>query len=275
MEKVLGKCIRFFKEEYSRDLSVYDHDFFRKTLEGRINSTSCKSAQEYNSYLLDTPAEHEILIRQMSNSYSEFFRNGLTFSFLEQAIIPKLFEKHNRKASGDIRIWSAGCASGQEPYSLAMLFEDYKASRQTKSTYRFFATDNSSDQIEAAKMGIFSSDNIKNVKFKFINEFFSKIGDKYAVNDKIKSRIDFSVFNLLDEVSSAPPASVYGDFDLVMCSNVLFYYKSSYQKFIIEKLNRVLKPGGIFITSEAEVHLFDSASGFTRFASPAPIFIKN
>jgi len=271
----LESCVRFFKEKYSYDLSVYDHDFFKKTLECRIKSTACKSGQEYSSYLLVTPAEPEIFIRQMSNSYSEFFRNSLTFSFLEQAIIPKLFEEHNKKASGDIRIWSAGCASGQEPYSLAMLFEDYAESHAAKSSFRLFATDKSSIQIEAAKMGLFVSDNIRNVKFKFINEYFSKIGDKYAVADRIKSRIDFSVFSLLDEVRSAPPASVYGDFDLIMCSNLLFYYKPGYQKLIIEKLYHVLKPGGLFITSEAEVHLLDSVSGFRRYASPAPIFIKN
>lgn len=275
MQKEIRKHIRLLKEQYALDVSIYDHSFLEKAFQNRMNATFCENLDFYFEYLGKTSDEPFHLFGQLSNSYSEFFRNPLTFSVLEQLIIPGLFERQSKKLSGEIRIWSAGCASGQEPYSLAMLLNDFKNTRFASVTFRIFATDNSVKELELARHGVFDLKSVKNTKLEYIEKYFRHQGESYQLESKLMEQLDFSVYDLLDKDLSSPPASIYGDFDLIMCSNVLFYYEPEYQQIILQKIYRSLKPGGFFITGEAEIQIVKSFKGFRQFLIPTAIFVKN
>jgi len=270
MIKEIEKHIQLLKEQYALDVSIYDHSYLEKAFQSRLNSTFCENLEFYFQYLGNTSDEPSHLLGQLSNSYSEFFRNPLTFSLLEQAILPRLF---NLKET-EIRIWSAACASGQEAYSLAILLNDYKEKNKTSIGFRILATDSSKSELELARKGVFDLKTLKNTPIGFIEKYFSRTGDTFQSNQSIKEQLDFSYYDLLSKDSSSPPSGIYGDYDLIMCCNVLFYYESEYQQIILNKIHRSLKPGGFFITGEAETHLVKAFGGFRPFAAPSAIFVK-
>jgi len=269
------KYFRVMLEEYGIDISAYDQSYLKKAIQTRMNATYCPTHTNYYSLLSEVPSESALLLLELGNSYSEFFRNSLTFTYLEQSVLPKIINDSEKSKSAEIRIWSAGCASGQEPYSLAILLDHLKNTHHTNSGYLIFATDNSEKELELARKGVFDFRSVKNTRLELVEKYFRKNGDVFSLDNNIKNQVDFSLYDLLDNDSSSPPASIYGDFDLIMCCNVLFYYEPEYQQMILHKIYRSLKNGGFFITGEAEAHLINSWGGFRQYATPTAIFVKN
>lgn len=263
-----------FQTRYNHDISVYDDTFLQNIINDRRRELGMVTDREYLNYLESRTEEAAVFRSRLTNSYSEFFRNPLTFAYLEQVVLPQLIEKKRIRKENEIRIWSAGSASGQEPYSLAILFDDFKCSRSSDFCYRIFATDNSVDELNIARKGVFGFQTVKNTKLKFAEKYFGRSGDEYVMDETLKKQVDFSEYDLLDKDSSSPPSGIYGDFDLIMCCNVLFYYQPEVQQMILRKFHRSLKQGGIFITGEAETHLVSSSGCFRQYAAPAAIFVK-
>jgi len=275
MANEIGKYIQLIQEQYALDISMYDRSFLEKSIQSRISSIMCGNFDAYLDYLSRVPDESTQLINQLKNSYSEFFRNPLTFSILEYVILPKIFNEKLKQNGHEIRVWSAGCASGQEAYSLAMLLDGFKNTHFTKTSFRIFATDNSVKELDLARKAVFDFKTVKNTRLEFAERYFSHNGEAYQLNKMLKEQVDFSEYDLLDKDSSSPPVSIYGDFDLIMCSNVLFYYQPEYQQIILRKIYRSLKPGGFFITGEAEKQIVNLFNGFRPFLVPSAIFVKN
>lgn len=263
------------KEKFGSDLSVYDQNYLRKTIETRMNALRCATDEKYFTLVSEYPDEFAHLIHELGNSYSEFFRNSLTFSLIEQLVIPKLSDFQLKKNRDEIRIWSAGCASGQEPYSLAMLFDNYSKAHKFSANYRIFATDISENELFKARKGVYDFNALRNIRLGFSETYFKRKGDTYILDSAIKEKVDFSVYDLLDKKSSSPSSAIYGDFDVIMCSNVMFYYEPEYQQLILEKFYRSLKPGGFFITGEAETHIVKTLGSFKQYGMPAPVFVKS
>ena len=256
------------------DLSVYDTTFLEKIISSRMEFTDCKTADDYLCLLGNHSDELTGLLHQLNNSYSEFFRNPITFSFLEQIIFPQIINSAVKNHTGEMRIWSAGCAAGQEPYSLAILLNDYKNKHQANLSYRIFATDNSVETLEYAGKGIFDLKTIKNTRLEFAEKYFRQNGENFTLSPKLKEQVDFSYYDLLDKDSSSPSSAIFGDFDIVMCCNVLFYYQAEVRQMILQKFLRSLKPGGFLITGEAETGIVESFAGFRKYMSPTAIFVK-
>jgi chemotaxis methyl-accepting protein methylase len=235
---------------------------------------SIKTTEDYLVYLDGNQAESVMLLESLSNFYSEFFRNPLTFLMLEQIILPKIYNDKSAGRKGEVRIWSAGCAAGQEPYSIAILAKEIEEKCQDKADIRIFATDKSEKELQTARKGIYHERSLHNTRFGFVSKHFSNSGEFYSINSSIKDLVEFSVFDMLDEDAGSPPSSVYGDFDIVMCSNVLFYYKREIQKFILDRISDSLVKGGFLITGEAEVAIIKSFRHFKQYDAPSAVFIK-
>jgi chemotaxis methyl-accepting protein methylase len=164
-----------------------------------------------------------------------------------------LFQTISNKKSKEIRIWSAACAGGQESYSLSMLLHEMSHFNDNQLNYRIFATDQNKQQIEDASIGLFAFSNIQNVTVKRLHNWFKKINnDSYQINHEIKTAIEFSEFDLFNEHLSCPPSSIFGEFDIVFCANLLFYYNRNFQLIILNKVNKSLKKGGYLIVGEVE-----------------------
>ena len=211
-----------------------------------------KDEDEYIRYFSENETEIQIIKNLFSISYSEFFRNPLTFSVLEKIILPELVLKMKNSGKKELRLWSAACSSGQEVYSLTMLLEEIKNNENKKIRYRIFATDMNADLIERARTGNYNQQKMSLLTLKRVKDWFIFNGDSYSVKPELKTNIDFSVFNLLNEDFIFPPTSIYGDFDIVMCSNILFYFNPLHRKMIIDKIAGCLSANGFFITGETE-----------------------
>ena len=274
MNNALNYLNHQINELYHLDLSVYDELFLDKTLKGRKEATGAATYEAYVAHLLEDPVELSRLTESLTNCYSEFFRNPLTFALLEQFVIPNLFSTKEQNHGRELRIWSAGCSAGQEPYSVAILADDYRRFSGTRTGFTIFATDYSERILEIARRGIYDESALKNTRLTYINRYFHKQQEHYRIIPDIMEQVDFSCYDLLAPGSGSPPASIYGDFDLVLCSNVLYYYSPEIKKRMLEKIVGSLNPGGFLVTSEAEKPIIKQARGFRQFAPPAPIFVK-
>jgi len=208
MNPELEKIIWLLNLKYQTDISVYDRNFLHKALEKRLILTSCVSAQEYSRYLSDNVKEAEEFFESLSIIYSEFFRNNLTFSILEQHILPRLIADKEKTGNTDIRVWSAGCAEGQEAYSIAILLNEIFNSSLKHFHYLIFATDKSLQVLKKAEKGIFDEIAVKNIPVKFLNKYFTNSNGKYTITDVIRHHIDFSHYNMLNKQTLSPPAGI-------------------------------------------------------------------
>jgi chemotaxis methyl-accepting protein methylase len=250
MNEKINHISKLLFQSYGFEVSKYDVSFLNRSFRRRIAENHCKTAEEYYAILEQNYNEGELLIKYLHNSYSEFFRNALTFSVLERIILPSLILKKNINNSKEIRIWSAACAGGQEAYSLAMLMEELKHGENLN--YRIFATDQSESQVNEAQKGVYSVASLNNLNMIRVKQWFLKHGDTYTVKPELTKHLDFSVFDLFSEHLGAPPASIFGDFDLVVCANLLFYYNAESQKIIIQKTGNCLSDIGYLVVGETE-----------------------
>jgi chemotaxis methyl-accepting protein methylase len=252
MEKSNRQITEFLKQSYGIDVSKYDDSFLNRSLQKSRIETQTSSEKVYSTVLEKNEIEGKAFLESLNISYTEFFRNPLTFAVLERIILPSVALKKGKSKQKEIRVWSAACAAGQEVYSLAILLEELINDGKDNLNYRIFGTDLKNSQVKEAQKGRYVAANLNNLNLKRVNQWFTKKGDTYIVNQELKRNIDFSVFDLFNEQLGCPPASIFGDFDLVICANLLFYYKPEYQKNILEKMGNCIAKDGYLITGETE-----------------------
>ncbi len=274
MKDKMNKIIEIIHRKHSIDVSKYNKTFLLNSLQHRIDETHCTSTEEYIYLMENNSKEAKLFIDVLHVNYSEFFRNPLTFSVLERIILPSIIMKKRNAGQKEIRIWSAACAAGQEVYSLAILMEELKNNHPKKIKYRIFATDQSESQINIARSGQFEAVDVKNVSMKRASEWFLKQGDSYVVKPVLKENIVFSVFDLFNKHLSSPPESIFGEFDLVICSNLLFYYNQENREIILDKANNCLAGDGLLVTGETEREIFMNYN-YKEVYPQSAIFKKN
>ena len=256
------------------DISKYDISFLKKSVQKRMAETCSGSVVEYNALLGQNYGERRAFIDSLQISYSEFFRNPLTFAVLERIILPALVLKKKKANGKEIRIWSAACAEGQEAYSLAILLEELKNGDMDQFSYRIFATDQSDAQVNEASKGQYSSAALNNVSLKRAGEWFTSQGDIYTVKPGLQKNIEFSTFDLFNEEFSCPPSSIFGSFDLVVCANLLFYYTDEHRKLLLAKTGNCLADGGYLFTGETERNIVMRCN-YQEVYPQAAIFKRN
>ncbi len=263
----------FLSQLYGPDILRYDETFVMNSIQNRMAGTNCLSVETYIKLLRQDTGEQAIFSGSLQNSYSEFFRNSLTFTVLEKIILPSIVMKKGHTQKKVVRLWSAACATGQEAFSLAMLMEEIRPAIGEKFQYMLFASDRDESSVKQAQQGKFSSDALNNVTFRRLHRWFSLNCKSYTVNAGLINNIQFSVYDLLDERWTSPPAGIYGGFDLIMCSNLLFYYNEKFRKTILGKLSNCLAEGGYLITGEAERDIL-MQSGYLEVYPQSCVFIK-
>lgn len=259
---------------HGRDMGRYDEAFLARTVAKRMELTARMTFADYCGYLSESPSEADKLVRSLSITFSEFFRNPLTFALLEQLVLPKLVAEKRNTGGAEIRVWSAGCAGGQEAFSLAILLEELTTARENGVSFRIFATDISEEAMTTARAGVFEFSAVQQVRLRHLRECFTQEGQTYRIRHRLRDRVDVSSYDLLDERSTSPPAGIYGDFDLVVCSNLLFYYRSEVRQAILAKLHRALAASGYLVTGEAERGMVEQTAGFDAVALPSSVFQK-
>ena len=270
MSDELNKVILILKLEHGMDISKFDDGFLTQTIEKRRVETGLTDLCEYFNVLAIDHQEAEALYNKLHNTFSVFFRETVTFAHLEQNILPGIVS--SKTNGSEIRIWSAGCSSGQEPYSLAILLSDLNEASKEEIKFRICATDICPEVLAEAIEGVYGERAIENVKKRHLDKYFIKNGRNYEIIPELKKNIEFSQYDLLDTSTANPPGSIFGDFDIVMCNNLFMYYKLESRDFIIKKLLNSVSTDGYFVTGEAEKILVQNTINMKSIAMNIPIF---
>lgn len=270
MNDELAKIIQIYKNFYKLDISMFDDKFLKQVMDNRLSIHEINKSEDFLNILMNNPEEADSFYKLFNNNYTEFFRNILTFAHLEQWIIPNLIEKKYGKS--ELRIWSAGCSTGEEAYSIAMILENINLKRKEKVRYRIIATDINESALKEANIGIYNESDISKIRVNDLKEYFFKSGKKYRINEELKKNIIFTRYDLLDNMTSCPQESIFGSFDLVMCCNLLFYYNMDHQKQILEKLVNAMDENGFLVTGETEKRLVSLNKSIYLPVPPSPIF---
>jgi chemotaxis methyl-accepting protein methylase len=270
----VDQIVATLHEAHGLDIARYDPDFLVGVLEKRLAETAGADAAAYARRLQGDAAEAQALLQALQIGYSEFFRSPLVFGVLEQLVLPGLVGVRERTRRSELRIWSAGCAAGQEAWSVAMLLDDLGTATGRDIPYRIFGTDHAADALAAAREGVYPNTEVQNVRLRHLRTCLVDQGETYTIVPRLRQKVSFCLHDLLDENASSPPAAIFGDFDLILCCNLLFYYRAGLRQVILRRLRHSLAPQGYLVTGEAERSLLESDAGFRAVAPPAAVFRK-
>ncbi len=223
----------------------------RSLIEGRMNNYLIKSGfDDYGSYLGalfsdETGQEASKLINLLTTNYSYFMREYDHFKYFDTHILPDL--KSSIK-DNDLRIWSAGCSTGEEPYTLAMLVNDFLGSEKLKWDSRILATDISMKALDTAKTGVYEETSLEKVPTLWKLNYFDRMPDRsWQVKEKLKAEVVFRRFNLMQETF---PFKKH--FHAIFCRNVMIYFDSKAKANLIRKFYESIEPGGYLFIGHSE-----------------------
>lgn len=187
-----------------------------------------------------------LVVDAMTTNETLWFRDAYPFKVMKERVLPELLDK---RPYPNLRIWSAACSSGQEPYSLAMTLDEYERTQLGhKINAKIIATDLSPSMLEVCKQGEYDNLAIaRGLSDERLQRYFSKTAaGRWVINDDIKKRVEFRLLNLLSSYA------VLGQFDVVFCRNVLIYFSAETKKDILTRIHATLKPGGYLFLGASE-----------------------
>ncbi|WP_163100995.1 CheR family methyltransferase [Peribacillus alkalitolerans] len=218
------------------DLNLYKEAQMKRRLTSLYEKKGYGSFRDFLSAIkTDKQMLNEFLDR-MTINVSEFYRNGKRWEVLEEKILPRLLQS-NRK----LKIWSAACSTGEEPYTIAMVLSKFLPLSQIK----ILATDIDDNVIARAKIGVYHERSLNEVPSPIKAKYFDKQGDYYKVKEEIKNTVTFKKHNLL-------ALAFESDYDLIVCRNVLIYFTEEAKEQLYNKFSQALKPEGVFFVGSTE-----------------------
>lgn len=270
MDQKLAELAKVYEQLTHRDIAGLDENFLLQSVLSRLNKVSILDWDEYNEILKSDTNELNALSQELTITTSFFLRDSLTFAALESVILD-LWEQKKGK-NDTIRIWCAGCAAGQEPFSVAIAIHDIQEKCGIKIPYRIFATDISESALETARAAVYDERTLQNVTLRQLNRYFIRDEKRYQLINEIKSQVSFSKQDLLSRDGIVPVESIYGHFDVILCCNLLIYYKPSVQNTIVDMMFNALSGRGVLILGESEHGLLENHPRFRPLTPKTGIF---
>ncbi|HHT9107031.1 MAG TPA: CheR family methyltransferase [Candidatus Wunengus sp. YC63] len=238
-------------EERGFDFRQYNTNMLERRLARRLSTTGAKTYQEYARVLDVDSSEYEKLFDGLTINVSHFFRDPLVFELLYKVVLPEMIAYKAQHGDTYIRTWSAGCAQGEEPYSVAILLTELLGEQLNDYHVTIYATDIDRNALDKAKIGEYQESGVLEVKKGFLDKYFSH-NRSYKIKESIKELVDFSFHDLASEKFIAPPRSVFANFDLILCRNVLIYFTRELQRKVLSNLEAALNKGGYLVLGETE-----------------------
>lgn len=231
--------------EYSDiDFGSYKQGTILRRLHRRMVATDAESLSEYLAYLRQHPEEYRRLVSSFLIKVTEFLRDPELVNLLREQILPKLIEQ-SRSSGNELRVWSAGCATGEEAYSLAILLSEVLGTDIQHFDVRIFATDLDSDAVAFARHGIYPPSALSGLSEDLISRYFNRVGSDYQVKKQARTAV---IFGQHDLGQRAP----FPRIDLVLCRNVLIYFTPELQKRALELFAYSLRDEGFLVLGKAE-----------------------
>ncbi|NQT58460.1 MAG: protein-glutamate O-methyltransferase CheR [Bacteroidetes bacterium] len=274
MKQKIEKILQYVYEQRNYDFRGNHISMLQRRIDIRVHAANTSSYDEYYIYLSANHQELDELLHVLTINVSEFFRDPLVFEYLQSLIFTTMQLKLQQN-DPNVRIWSAGCSTGEEPYTLAIMLREFlKNTINSEVSIDIIGTDIDEEALSHAETGQYREELLKNVKLGLVNEYFTCEKNQYTISDNIKKMVSFSKYDLLDKNSFVPPESVFGDFDIVLCRNVLIYFNQEYQDGIFRKLYRSLHKNRYLVLGESEVPIGEYKDRFRRVNRCCKIYQK-
>jgi len=234
------------------DFNHYRINTLTRRIEARMVKLNVRNCSDYLDYLGSTDGEASGLIDTIAINVSSFFRNPIVFEILQQTIIPKIYAEKSAAEWSDVRVWSAGCATGEEAYSIAILLHKFCKKEKWASNATIFATDIDQTALEKAADGVYARAQFSETKLSVLDDYFQEEAGQYRVSPEITKLVQFSFDDLVSEKTQSPVESIFGSFDIILCRNVMIYFEKELQKIVYQKLISNLAPNGYLILGDSE-----------------------
>lgn len=270
----LKRILNYLNEKRCFDFSGYRTSMVERRARQRFPFTKCRNFSEYFHYLQQNPDELDNLLNVLTINVSRFFRDTLTFEYIFDRILPAVAYQKKEDHDHNLRIWSSGCSMGEEPYSIAILINEFLKKESLDFNINIFATDIDGNILKKAQKATYTFDSIKSTKYRLLKKYFISGKNSFQLLPEIRDMVLFSIYDILDKNSYVPPESIFGDFDMVFCRNVLIYFNMEYQDKIFDKLYRALTDGGYLILGEAEIPSIKYQRYFKRVNECCHIYQK-
>ncbi len=244
-ENALKKIYILLRAQTGHDFSQYKPSTIHRRIERRLAVNQIETMAGYARYLQQTPAEVEALFRDLLIGVTSFFRDPAAFGVLEDRVIPKLFA--DKPPDDMIRVWSPGCATGEEAYSIAILLAERMEALKRRFTVQVFGTDIDSQAIATARAGLYPAGIASDMSPERLARFFTAEADgsAYRIHKNIRDMLVFSEHDVIKD----PP---FSRLDLISCRNLLIYMGGDLQKKLIPLFHYALKPGGFLFLGSSE-----------------------
>ena len=271
----LRDILTLLRVRTGHDFSNYKAATVLRRIERRLTVLELPNMATYAKTLREQPGEGVALMKELLISVTNFFRDPDAFKVLEQRVIPKLLELRHGYAE-QVRIWVPGCATGEEAYSIAMLFAEATKDAAEPPTVQIFATDLDEQAIAIAREGLYTTAEIADLSEERVARFFQRESSGFRVKRELREMILFAHHNVIKD----PP---FSHLDLISCRNLLIYLNRAIQERVIETFHFALRPGGylflgtsegpeggsdLFLTVDKSAHIFESRTVATRVSLP-------
>lgn len=231
------------------DLNAYKEKQMKRRIDTLISKNKVVGYDNYVSVLKNDKARFDEFVNYLTINVSEFYRNVDQWQLLDKDIFPELIQRYGK----NLKIWSAACSTGDEPYSLVMALSRHVPVNQIK----IYATDLDKQVIEKAKIGLYAEKSVVGVPADLKKKFFTKVGPSYQISKEVKSRVEFREHNLLKDTYPT-------DFHLIVCRNVLIYFTEEAKDEVFRKFQKSLRPGGYLFIGSTEQIINHRDVGFER-----------
>lgn len=235
------------------DLNCYKERQMKRRIDSLISKKKIKTYDEYITAISKDKEMLEEFVAYLTINVSEFYRNPEQWKLMENEMFPYLFSKFGN----NIRIWSAACSTGDEPYTLVMLLAKFIPLNRI----RIIATDIDKQVLAKAQMGIYDEKSLKGLPKEYITKYFTKVGGtSYQISENVKKCVEFKQHNLLkDQYPSGC--------NMIVCRNVMIYFTEEAKRDIYKKFNDALKKDGILFVGSTEQIISPGDSGFSTYKS--------
>ncbi len=242
-ERALMEVFAILRQRTGHDFANYKRATVLRRIERRMAVREISRLPDYTRFLRERADEADALLRELLISVTNFFRDRGVWDWLEESTVPKLFE--GRNGDDHLRVWVAGCATGEEAYSVAMVLADAAGRLGSPARIQLFATDLDAEAIAKARSGYYTAAEVADVSPERLRRYFVKEQDGYRVRRELRELVLFAHHNLIKD----PP---FSHLDFVTCRNVLIYLNRPAQERTMQLLHFALEPGGFLLLGPAE-----------------------
>ncbi|MEK6715973.1 MAG: protein-glutamate O-methyltransferase CheR [candidate division NC10 bacterium] len=227
------------------DLDLYKEKCVLRRITVRQRACGASSLRAYLKLVIGDLAERSRLVKALTIHVSQFFRNPSTFRAIQEDILPAILAKKQRGGGRALRLWSVGCAYGEEPYSLAILLLETRAQALQEYSSAIYATDIDPTSLQHAKEARYPAASLTHLPTRWCQRYFLQDGDRSLVVPEVRRLVFFKQHNILDPLP-------FGRIDLLVCRNVLIYMTEALQERVLLTLHEALTPGGFLVLGKVE-----------------------